>query len=362
MHFRQSERVWGGDEHSFSRTRRHKQTVCARVPASGSLLQLWIRRIFPSSDRLATPRKRRLECRLTLQRHSGRAHRRQKNKSRSASARRSGLLVRTSREIVARISATDKLLSTPQPYDPAQVANARRKIDEVHDAILRGNAFEDLARAKSEGSTAARGGDLGYFRRGTLAQSIEDLVFGMKVGDTSDVVRTKQGFVIMRVTDHLRPDDVPLELNQLEWKEYVYPSAGFAITLPSDPKPHDDPTAPGVTAYTVHLVPRAVVTFRVVSYKQDCLTTQNKTRDLAGRGAEPNLVKGSFKDVTVQGYSGLEWQTDMPTVGYAEFDRQVCVEGRFYMFAARWPVGQQMPQSVKRILNSLRFLSVSQSH
>ena len=96
------------------------------------------------------------------------------------------------------------LISIPQPYDPAQVADERRKADEVHDAILRGNAFEDLARAKSQGPTAARGGDIGYFRRGTLAKSIEDLVFGMKVGDTSDVVRTKQGFVIMWVTDLLR--------------------------------------------------------------------------------------------------------------------------------------------------------------
>ena len=148
---------------------------------------------------------------------------------------------------------------------------------------------------------------------------------------------------------------------QMEWKEYVYPSAGFAITLPFDPHPHDDPTAPDVTVYTVHLSPTLVVTFRATNYKQDCEPVWNETRELARRGAQPNLVKGSFRDVTMQGYSGMEWQLAVPTVGYAEYDRNVCVERRFYMFSSRWPVGKEMPQSIKRILNSIRFLSVPQS-
>jgi hypothetical protein len=128
------------------------------------------------------------------------------------------------------------------------------------------------------------------------------------------------------------------------------------------PERRNDLAAPDVTTYTVHLSPQLVVTFRVTNYKKDCETVWNETRELARRGAQPNLVKGSFKDVTVQGYSGLEWQLAVPAVGFTEYDRSVCVERRFYMFAARWPVGKEMPQSVKRILNSVRFLSVPQSH
>lgn len=164
----------------------------------------------------------------------------------------------------------------------------------------------------------------------------------------------------MQVTDHLQLGVAP-QLKRSEWKEYVYPSAGFAITLPSDPHPHDDPTAPGITAYTVHLSPELVVTFRATSYTQDCAKSMNETRELARRGAEPNLIKGSLKDVIVQGYTGQEWQLAVPAVEFAEYDRDVCVGGRFYMFAARWPVGKEMPQSVKRILNSVRFLNVPQS-
>ena len=148
---------------------------------------------------------------------------------------------------------------------------------------------------------------------------------------------------------------------QFEWKEYVCPSAGFGITLPFDPHPHDDPTNPGYTVYTVHLSTTLVVTFRSTN-RQDCVTILNDARDVARRGTEPTLVNGSFKEVTVQGYPGQEWQLAVPAVGYAQYNRQVCVEGRFYIFETRWPVGKEMPQSVKRILNSLRFLSVSQSH
>ena len=43
---------------------------------------------------------------------------------------------------------------------------------------------------------------LGYFKRGTLAKQIEDKTFDMKAGDVSDVIRTKQGFVILKVTEH----------------------------------------------------------------------------------------------------------------------------------------------------------------
>src|SRR5215475_14396617 len=194
-----------------------------------------------------------------------------------------------------QVRLSEILILTPQPYDATQVSEARKKAEEILEAVRQGKIFADLARADSQGPTAAQGGDIGYFMRGKLSHSMEDLAFSMKVGDVSDVVRTKQGFVILQVTDHLRPGVAP-QLKQLEWKEYVYPSAGFAITLPSDPHPHDDPTAPGFTAYTVHLSPQLVVTFRATSYKQNCATSLNETTELARRGAEPNLVKGSFRD------------------------------------------------------------------
>jgi peptidyl-prolyl cis-trans isomerase SurA len=35
-----------------------------------------------------------------------------------------------------------------------------------------------------------------------LAKELEDKVFAMKAGEITDVIRTKQGFVILKVTEH----------------------------------------------------------------------------------------------------------------------------------------------------------------
>ncbi|HTS04451.1 MAG TPA: peptidylprolyl isomerase, partial [Candidatus Eisenbacteria bacterium] len=91
------------------------------------------------------------------------------------------------------------LISTPRPYDPAQVADAQRKADTAREAISQGAKFEDIAKKYSDGPSAAYGGALGTFERGQLPKQIEDKVFIMKVAEVSDVIRTKQGFVILQV-------------------------------------------------------------------------------------------------------------------------------------------------------------------
>jgi TonB family protein len=99
-----------------------------------------------------------------------------------------------------RVRLSEILISTPQPYDPDQLAEARHKAEELRDAIRGGSAFADVAKANSQGPSASLGGDLGYFKHGALAPSLDELVFRMKVGDVSDVLRTKQGFVVLQVT------------------------------------------------------------------------------------------------------------------------------------------------------------------
>jgi len=101
-----------------------------------------------------------------------------------------------------QIRMSEILIKASQPRDPAQEAGAQQSAEKVRDDIRRGGVFADLARANSQGPTAAQGGDMGCFSHGQLAQSLENLVFHMKVGAVSDVLRTEEGFVILQVTDH----------------------------------------------------------------------------------------------------------------------------------------------------------------
>lgn len=86
--------------------------------------------------------------------------------------------------------------------DPAALAAAEAKANDLLKQIRGGAGFDEIAKKNSDGPSAADGGALGLFKRGQLAKELEDRTFAMKSGEVSDVIRTKQGFVILRVDDH----------------------------------------------------------------------------------------------------------------------------------------------------------------
>ena len=98
--------------------------------------------------------------------------------------------------------------------EAAILAAAQEKANHLLEEIKKGAKFEDVAKKNSDGPTAAQGGDLGEFKRGTLAKELEDKVFAMKPGEVSDVTRTKQGFIILKVTEHTEAGVPPL--NKIE--------------------------------------------------------------------------------------------------------------------------------------------------
>jgi peptidyl-prolyl cis-trans isomerase SurA len=89
-----------------------------------------------------------------------------------------------------------------QAAENAALAAAEVKANDLLKQIRAGTSFDDIAKKNSSGPSAAQGGDLGVFKRGTLAKELEDKTFAMKSGEVTDVVRTKQGYVILKVTDH----------------------------------------------------------------------------------------------------------------------------------------------------------------
>jgi peptidyl-prolyl cis-trans isomerase SurA len=91
----------------------------------------------------------------------------------------------------------------PAPADAdAALAAAQAKAQDLLEQIHKSANFDDLAKKQSDGPSAAQGGDLSYFKRGVLAKELEDRVFALKAGEVTDVIRTKQGFVILKVTEH----------------------------------------------------------------------------------------------------------------------------------------------------------------
>jgi len=111
-------------------------------------------------------------------------------------------------EQAEQVRLSEILIPTANPDDASQVAAAKTKADEVEAKLKAGGDFAALAKSASGGPTAADGGDLGEFKRGQLAKVLEDQTFGLKAGDYTEPVRTKQGYVILKVTEHT-PGGVP---------------------------------------------------------------------------------------------------------------------------------------------------------
>ncbi len=110
----------------------------------------------------------------------------------------------------------------PSADESAQLAAAQAKADELLTQIRKGAAFDEIAKKNSDGPTAAQGGDLGYFKRGALAKELEDKTFAMKPGDLSDVIRTKQGFVILKVAEHQMAGVPPLSQIEPKVQDAIY--------------------------------------------------------------------------------------------------------------------------------------------
>ena len=90
-------------------------------------------------------------------------------------------------------------------------------------AQIKGGAkFEEVARKSSDGPTAAQGGDLGYFKRGMLAHELEDKTFAMKANEMTDVIRTRQGFIILKVTEHTQAGMLALKDIEPQIQENLY--------------------------------------------------------------------------------------------------------------------------------------------
>ncbi len=115
-----------------------------------------------------------------------------------------------------------ELLVSTEKADAEQVAAAKVKADDLLAKIRAGGSFEELTKANSNGPSAAQAGDLGYFERGKLAKELEDKTFAMKTGEVSDVIQTKQGFVILKVTDHEMPGVPPFDEAKSRIEEAIY--------------------------------------------------------------------------------------------------------------------------------------------
>ncbi len=98
-----------------------------------------------------------------------------------------------------RLLAFEQVVIAPRPSDQAK-ADARQEAQALLDSLHAGADFEALAKAHSHDTGSGEiGGDLGWFRRGSMVKEFEDAAFALMDGQVSEVVETEFGFHIIKV-------------------------------------------------------------------------------------------------------------------------------------------------------------------
>lgn len=90
------------------------------------------------------------------------------------------------------------LLAHPGDSDSV-VAVRRAQLEALRKRVVAGEDFAALARANSEGPSASKGGDLGYFAHNDMVAPFADAAFALKPGQISDVVKTRFGLHLIKV-------------------------------------------------------------------------------------------------------------------------------------------------------------------
>jgi peptidyl-prolyl cis-trans isomerase C len=99
-----------------------------------------------------------------------------------------------------QIKASHILIGTSGEDEAAKTA-AKTKAEDVLLQVKSGADFAELAKTHSTCPSNQRGGDLGFFDRKQMVPEFSEVAFAQKPGEVSDVVETKFGYHIIKVTD-----------------------------------------------------------------------------------------------------------------------------------------------------------------
>lgn len=91
------------------------------------------------------------------------------------------------------------LVRIPENATAEQIAERRKRADEAWEQLKAGGDFAKLAATYSDAADALRGGDLGWRGHDRLPQLFLDTLSKMKQGDISLVVKSSNGFHILKL-------------------------------------------------------------------------------------------------------------------------------------------------------------------
>jgi peptidyl-prolyl cis-trans isomerase SurA len=125
------------------------------------------------------------------------------------------------------VTLNEILIPTPakaasEEADAPDVAAAQAKANDVMAKLASGAKFDEQAKAAPANATDPKLIALGEFHRGQLAKEIEEKAFALKAGQYTQPIRTKQGFIILQVTQHNPGGDASFKQVEPQVEEAIF--------------------------------------------------------------------------------------------------------------------------------------------
>ena len=101
-------------------------------------------------------------------------------------------------------------LPLPPAASPDEEKEVLQQIADIRKRTQDGEDFATLATTHSRGPGADQGGDLGFFKKGQMAQEIDDVAFSLKPGEVSQPFRNNAGIHLIKVEERTGSTSKPV--------------------------------------------------------------------------------------------------------------------------------------------------------
>jgi len=118
--------------------------------------------------------------------------------------------------------ALREIVVSTEGKKPEELPDLKKKAETALKRVQDGEDFGEIAKRLSDGSTKSQGGFLGVYKRGELSKELEDKVFKMKRNELTEVMETKQGYLVLQVLEHYDEGEQALAKVRNEIMEKLY--------------------------------------------------------------------------------------------------------------------------------------------
>ncbi len=94
--------------------------------------------------------------------------------------------------------------------DDPSYAMAKKKIEKAQTELANGKKFSEVAKTYSDGQSAQKGGELGWFNASQMIPEVAVAVFSLKKGQRSKIIESSIGYHIVKVEDKKSEKNVPM--------------------------------------------------------------------------------------------------------------------------------------------------------